>query len=110
LNQGTITARGTLNLASQDVNMHLRAALASSAAGQQQAAGGLLGTVLAIVKGNLVVPVLITGNMAHPNVAPDTAEMAKLKLSNLGGQTQNGKPNKPANPINSILDQLKMKQ
>jgi len=110
LNQGTITARGTLNLASQDVNMHLRAVLGSSAAGQQQAAGGLLGTVLAVVKGNLVVPVLITGNMAHPNVAPDTAEMAKLKLSNLGGQTQNGKPNKPANPINSILDQLKMKQ
>jgi hypothetical protein len=28
----------------------------------------------------------------------------------LGGQTQNGKHNKPANQINSILDQLKKNQ
>ncbi len=124
LTQGTMTAKGTLNLVSQEVNMHLTAALGNSAAGQP-AGGGLLGTVLATARGSLMVPVLITGNMAHPNVAPDTAEMAKLKLSNaagskgavggilgglLGGQTPDGKTKKPSNPAGSILDQFKKQQ
>ncbi len=121
LDQGTLTAHGTVNLVNQDVNMHLTAALGSAAAGQP-AAGGLMNTVLSTAKGQMVVPVLITGNMAHPNVAPDAAEMAKLKLGNLGGkgalggvlggllggqQTPDGKTKKPANPVGSILDQFK---
>ncbi len=122
LSEGTLVAKGTLNLVNQDVNMHLTASLGSSAAGQP-AGGGLLGTVLATAKGQLMVPVIITGNMAHPNVAPDSAEMAKLKLGNiggkgavggvlgglLGGQTPDGKTKKPANPVGSILDQFKPK-
>lgn len=124
LNEGTLVAKGTLNLVSQDVNMHLTASLGNN----QPAGGGLLNTVLATAKGQLMVPVLITGNMAHPTVTPDTAEMAKLKLGNLGGggakgavggilggllggQSADGKTKKqPANPVDSILNQFKKKQ
>lgn len=122
LNQGSIAAKGTLNLVSQDVNMHLTAVLGS--AGSQPAGGGLLGAVLSNGKGGLMVPVLVTGNMAHPNVAPDAEALAKLKLSNLGGKgaggllggilggqqnATDGKTKKPANPLGSILDQFKKK-
>jgi uncharacterized protein involved in outer membrane biogenesis len=120
----TIVAKGTLNLVSDDVNMHLTASLGSAAAGQQPS-GGLLNTVLATAKGQLMVPVLVTGNMAHPTVTPDVAEMAKLKLGNLAGkgavggilggllggqQTPDGKTKKPANPLGSLLDQLTKKK
>jgi len=122
LSEGTLVAKGTLNLVNQDVNMHLTASLGSGAAGQP-AGGGLLSTVLATAKGQLMVPVIITGTMAHPNVEPDSAEMAKLKLGNiggkgavggvlgglLGGQTPDGKTKKQPNPVGSILDQFKKK-
>jgi uncharacterized protein involved in outer membrane biogenesis len=125
LTQGTVTAKGDLNLVTQDVNMHLTASLGSASAGQP-AGGGLLNTVLATAKGQLMVPVIITGNLAHPSVAPDLQEMAKLKLSNLGGgtkgavggvlggilggQAQDGKTKKPANPVGSLLDQFTKKK
>jgi uncharacterized protein involved in outer membrane biogenesis len=124
LNAGGISSKGTLNLVSQDVNMHMTVVLGGGAAGQP-AGGGLLNTVLSNGKGGLVVPVLVTGNMTHPNVTPDVAEMAKLKLSNLGGKgvggilggllggqqpSPDGKAKKPANSLGSILDQFKKKQ
>jgi uncharacterized protein involved in outer membrane biogenesis len=115
LNAGGISSKGTLNLVSQDVNMHLTATLSSGAANQ-----------LSNGKGGLMVPVLVTGNMAHPTVTLDAAEMAKLNLSNLrgakgaagllggvlGGQQNpaDAKTKKPANPVGSILDQFKKKQ
>jgi len=89
--------------------MHLTAVLSGGATGQ----------------GGLAVPLLITGNMAHPNVALDAAEMAKLKLNGLGGAAKgvlggllggqqptsaDGKAKKPANPLGSILDQLGKKK
>jgi len=108
-NEANVTSKGTLNLVSQDVNMHLTAVLSGGAPGQ----------------GGLAVPLLITGNMAHPNVALDAAEMAKLKLNGLGGAAKgvlggllggqqptsaDGKAKKPANPLGSILDQLGKKK
>src|SRR5262249_15225841 len=44
--------------------------------------------------GELVLPVLITGNMNHPVVAPDVQQIAKMKLNNLlptAGGLVNGK-------------------
>ena len=125
LNAGTLTAKGTLNLANQDVNMHVTAALASSAAGQSS--GGLLNTVLPTAKGQFLVPLLVTGNLAHPVVTPDAAEMAKLRLNNLGGAkgaiggilggllggqqpSPDGKTKKPVNPLGSLLDQFGKKK
>jgi hypothetical protein len=42
-----------------------------------------LNTALSNNKGELVLPVIVTGNMAHPLFAPDVQAMAKMKLSNL---------------------------
>jgi uncharacterized protein involved in outer membrane biogenesis len=124
-NEATITSKGTLNLVSQELNMHVTAALGGGATAQQTGGGGLLGTVLSNGKGGLVVPVIVTGNMAHPIVTPDAAEFAKLKLSNLGGAKSavggvlngilggtpaDGKTKKPANPLGSILDQFNKKK
>ena len=38
---------------------------------------------LANKNGELVLPVLITGNMNRPMVAPDVQQIAKMKLNNL---------------------------
>ena len=73
-----------------------------------------------------MVPVMVSGNMAHPSVTPDAAEMARLKFGNLtggakgvggllngilGGQAPaDGKTKKQANPLGSILDQFKKKK
>ena len=83
-----------------------------------------------------MLPVLVTGSMAHPLFAPDVQAMTKMKLSNLlptsgdpskgtiggilggvlgGGQQQQqkGQPQQQQqqqNPLNSIFDQLKKKK
>jgi uncharacterized protein involved in outer membrane biogenesis len=85
LDTGSLSADGALNLSNQDVNMHMTAVLAS---GTSQAVGGtkvggFLNTALANNKGELVLPVLVTGNMAHPIFAPDVQAMAKMRLNNL---------------------------
>jgi uncharacterized protein involved in outer membrane biogenesis len=85
LNVGSIASKGTLNLASQDVNMHLTAVLGNGVSQSVggKGIGGFLNTALSNSKGELVVPVLVTGNMAHPIVTPDAGAMAKMKLTNL---------------------------
>jgi hypothetical protein len=138
LNAGSMSANGTLNLVSQDVNMHLTAVLGSglSQSVGGSGVGGFMNTALSNSKGELVIPVLLTGNMSHPTVTPDAAAMAKMKLTNLlptaggllgqGGKGLGGvlggilggqqtpadakaKP-QPANPLGSILDQFKKKK
>jgi hypothetical protein len=120
--------------------MHLTAVLGngvSQAVGGKEI-GGILNTALSNSKGELVVPVLVTGNMAHPIVTPDAGAKAKMKLSNLlpstgdpskfttgkgiggilggilGGQQQQQQTQQqqqpPENPLNSILDQFKKKK
>ena len=96
LSAGSISANGTLNLVSQDVNMHMAAVLSNSTsqAVGGSGVGGFLNTALANKQGELVIPVLVTGNMSHPVVTPDAAAMAKMKLSNLLPTT--GDPSKGA--------------
>ena len=82
---GSFTGSGSLNLADQAINMHVTAALGSSAsqtAGGTKA-GGFLTTVLANNKGELVVPMIVTGTLAHPVFTPDAANLARMKLSSL---------------------------
>ena len=45
--------------------------------------GGYLNTALANKNGELVLPVIITGTMSHPMVAPDMQQIAKMKLGGL---------------------------
>jgi hypothetical protein len=84
-----------------------------------------LNTVLANNQGELVIPVLVTGSMAHPVFAPDVQAIAKMNLNHLlptssdpaklatgllgsvlGGATgqQQKQNNKQQNPVNSILN------
>ena len=85
LDVGTMAAQGALNLVSQTLNMHLQAVLTK---GYSQSVGGTgvggyLNTALANKQGELVLPVIITGSMNHPIVAPDVERLAQMKLNNI---------------------------
>ena len=137
LDSGSLSANGALNLVNQGVNMHLTAVIASniSQAVGGSKVGGYLNTALANDKGELVLPVIVTGNMAHPSFSPDVEAMAKLRLKNglngvlgkqggavggilngvLGGgqkpqQGQQQQQQQQQNPLNSIFDQFKKKK
>jgi uncharacterized protein involved in outer membrane biogenesis len=135
LDTGSLAANGSLNLANQGINMHMTAVLASGASKTVggTGVGGMLNTVMANNKGELVVPVLVTGSTSHMIFAPDVQAMAKMKLNGLlptsgdpakgavgslvqgilGGQKQNQnnqQQKQQSNPLNSILDQFKKKQ
>ncbi len=135
--EGSLSAAGTINLASQALDMHLSAVLsngASKSAGGN-GVGGFLNTALANGNGELVVPVIVTGTASHPAFAPDVQAMAKMKLNHLlpttgnpttltkgllggvlgqatGQNTAQGKDNGQAqqNPLNSILGQFGKKK
>ncbi len=85
LDAAALSATGSLNLVNEALNMRMNAVLGS---GPSQAVGGthvggFLNTVLANNQGELVVPVTVTGTMAHPVFTPDMAAIAKMRLSNL---------------------------
>src|SRR5271165_2003660 len=108
LNVGTRSGTGTINLVSQDLNMHVTAVLdkgfSQSVGGS--GVGGYLNTALANKNGELVLPVLITGNMNHPLVSPDMAQIAQMKLKNLlptAGGLLNGKG---GNDLGSVVGGL----
>ncbi len=138
LDMGTMAANGIVNLVNQDLNMHVTAVLNKSFSQSVggTGVGGYLNTALANKNGELVLPVIITGNMNHPIVAPDVQQIAQMKLKNLlptaggllngqggnnlgglvggllGGQQQPAKPGQPAqqkqqaNPLGDALNQL----
>jgi uncharacterized protein involved in outer membrane biogenesis len=138
LDVGTMAANGIVNLVNQDLNMHVTAVLSKgfSQSVGGTGVGGYLNTALANKNGELVLPVIITGNMNHPIVAPDVQQIAQMKLKNLlptagglmngggannlgglvggllgGQQQQQAKPGQPqqnqqANPLNDTLNQL----
>jgi AsmA protein len=82
---GTFAANGLVDLASQQLNLHVNAVL-SKALSQQVGGtqiGGFMNTALANNLGELVLPVIITGTFQHPQVAPDVKAMAEMRLQNL---------------------------
>ncbi|HEX6466495.1 MAG TPA: AsmA-like C-terminal region-containing protein, partial [Terriglobales bacterium] len=82
---GTLAADGLMNLVDQTLNMHLTAVLNkdySQKVGGSQI-GGFMNTALANNRGELVVPVIVTGTFAHPNFAPDVQKIAQMKINNL---------------------------
>ncbi len=85
LDAGSLSATGTMNLVSQALDMHMNAVLASSTSQSVggKGIGGYLNTALANNKGELVIPVVVTGTMAHPTFTPDMQALAKMKLNNL---------------------------
>lgn len=97
LDVGSMSAEGLLNLVNQSLNMHMTAVLSKtySQSVGGTGVGGYLNTALANKQGELVLPVIITGPMNHPAVAPDVQKLAQMKLNNilpnaagmLGGKT-----------------------
>jgi uncharacterized protein involved in outer membrane biogenesis len=125
LDAASLSASGSLNLVNQALDLHMSAVLSSGASQSagKTPVGGFLGTALANNKGELVVPVLVTGTMDHPVFTPDVQAMAKRKLGNLlpgssdPGKLLNGilgqgstQPGQPQNPINSLLNQFGKKK
>lgn len=129
--EGSLSANGSLNLVSEAIDMHMNAVLANttSKAVGGTSVGGFLNTALSNSQGELVLPVLVTGSLAHPVFAPDVQAIAKMKLNHLlptssnpsalasgllgsvlGGSTsqqqQNQKGKQQQNPVDSILKGL----
>ena len=80
-----LAAKGTANLATNALNMHVMAVLSkefSQKVGGTKV-GGFMQTALANNKGELVMPVLVTGTLDQPRLAPDLQEVARMKLQNL---------------------------
>lgn len=135
LNEGSLSAAGSLNLVSQGLDLHMNAVLGkgvSSAVGGS-GIGGFLNTALANNQGELVLPVLVTGTTAHPIFAPDVQAIAKMKLNHLlpssgdpskltnglagsvlggvlGQQSGQQKNQKGQSPLNSLFQQLGKKK
>ncbi len=85
INGGSLAAKGTINLANQGLDLHMSAALSSGVSQDVGGThvGGFLNTALSNSKGELVLPVIVTGTMDHPIFAPDAEGLAKMKLNNL---------------------------
>lgn len=122
LDLGSLAAKGSLNLVNEALNMHMTAVLASgiSKTVGGTGIGGFLNTALANNKGELVLPVIVTGTMSHPVFAPDVQQIAQMKikhllptaedpgsiLGSLLGGSKSGNNTKKQSPLNSIFKAL----
>lgn len=85
LEEGTLAAIGKINLVDQSLDMHVTAVLSkafSQSVGGTQI-GGFMNTALANKRGELVMPVLVTGTLQNPHFAPDVEKIAQLKLQSV---------------------------
>jgi AsmA protein len=103
IDAGTVAAQGTVDLAHEKLNLHLTVVLTqgfSQTVGGNQI-GGFLNTALANNKGELVIPVLVTGTLHQPIFAPDLESVAQMKLKNLVPDINN-----PSELTNGIFGQI----
>jgi uncharacterized protein involved in outer membrane biogenesis len=131
IDAGSIAVNGIMDLAHEKLNLHLTAVLAqnySQSVGGTNI-GGFLNTALANNKGELVIPVVVTGTFQQPQFAPDLQAVASMKLQKLlpgienpaglgntiFGQILRSKPGQPpagqqqqeqqpSNPVNDLLN------
>ncbi|HEY6969036.1 MAG TPA: AsmA family protein [Candidatus Angelobacter sp.] len=82
---GTLAAAGLVNLVDNSLNLHVTAVLNNALSKQVGGTGigGFMNTALANNDGELVMPVIVTGTLQHPQVAPDVQQLAQMKLHNL---------------------------
>jgi len=81
----SLAANGTVNLATSALNLHLTVVMAkdiSQKVGGNRV-GGFMQTALANSKGELVMPIIVTGTFESPHFAPDAQEIARMRLKNL---------------------------
>ncbi len=132
-----LAANGTVNLATGALNMRVTAVMAkdfSHKAGGKNI-GGLMDTAVANNKGELVIPIIVTGTYDRPRFAPDVEEIARMRLKNMlpsfgnpgdrtsgilgavldgkknAGQQQQAQPTDPLSDLlNSVIQGRKKKQ
>src|SRR5438270_2949314 len=82
---GTLGASGIVDLVTEVLNMHVNAVLGRDLSQKVGGTGigGFMNTALANKNGELVIPVIVTGNLNHPVIAPDVEKLAHMKLNNL---------------------------
>ncbi|MFB3918215.1 MAG: AsmA family protein [Terriglobales bacterium] len=82
---GTLAANGSVDLAEQALNLHLTAVLSKALSDKAGGTniGGFMSTALANNRGELVIPVIVTGTFDHPRFAPDVQKIAAMKMQNL---------------------------
>ena len=85
LNQGSLSASGIIDLVNQGVDMRVNAVLGNAASNTVGGTkiGGFLNTALANNKGELVIPVRVTGSLTKPVFTPDSEAFAQMKLKSL---------------------------
>ena len=85
LDVGSMAGTGTINLVNEALALHLTAVLdkAFSQSVGGTGVGGYLNTALGNKNGELVLPVIISGTMSHPIVAPDLEKIAQMKLNSI---------------------------
>ncbi|MDX1980248.1 MAG: AsmA family protein [Bryobacteraceae bacterium] len=82
---GSLAAAGQIGLADQSLKLTMLPVLSRQYSDQLGGSkvGGIMNTVLANQKGELVIPVTVGGTTAQPRFLPDAAQMAKMKAQNL---------------------------
>lgn len=108
--EGTLSGTGNINLVDQTLKLHVTTILGKdfaqkSAPGQ---IGGLLTTVLANQRNELVVPALVSGTFAQPKFTPDTEQFTNMKLRGLLPTA--GNPGALTSGIKSLVDAFTDKQ
>jgi len=82
---GTLGAQGIIDLVTEALNMHVNAVLGRDMSQKVGGTGigGFMNTALANKQGELIIPVIVTGNLNRPIIAPDVEKLAQMKLNNL---------------------------
>jgi len=91
IQSANLAANGTVNLATSALNMHLTVVMATDFSQKVGGynIGGFMQTALANNKGELVMPVIVTGTFDSPHFAPDAQEIARMELENLVSNVRN---------------------
>jgi uncharacterized protein involved in outer membrane biogenesis len=107
ISEGTLAATGSANLADQTLNMHVTTVLSKQFSDQMGGTqvGGYMSTALSNSKGELVIPVIVTGTFSNPHYAPDFEAIAKMKLEQIVPTLSN--PGQLSDILGTILGQKK---
>lgn len=102
------TMTGSMNLADQTLNLKLLNLLDRRFSEQVggNKVGSFLNAALANSKGELLIPVAVTGSFAKPRIAPDPAAIARLKIQ----QFNPANPKQVIDNVNSVIDLFRRKK
>lgn len=82
---GSVSGAGSIDLGAQALHMKVTAVLSKEFTDRVggTGVGGFMQTALANQRGELVVPMIVSGTFAAPRFAPDMQKVAQMKLENL---------------------------